>query len=197
MAAGLPNLLVPGMPTLDVLKLLSGQPVVNDKPGSPWSGKRPKDTGDFNVKHDHGGDGHMCDPGAALRHLQKFKNAEKKGTKNSKDREKDEDEGEGSDARAARQGFEQCLNDVMPGLMHATSFAKPIPCHTAIARTRLRAVKKTALDWLKRLKHTGQSKNEIAVATKTRRAVGTYNGFQACLKDAIPTLHEEILGVDE
>lgn len=131
MASNLPEQLIPGMGTLDVLKLLSGQSVVNDKPGSPWSAKRPKDTGDFNVKHDHDGDGHMCDPAAALQNLQTLKNVEKGGGKKGKKKGGGDGGGEvNPDAQAARIGFEQCLNDIMPGLLRATDFSQQIPCHT-------------------------------------------------------------------
>ena len=134
MADNLPDQIVPGMDTMDVLKLLSGKSVVDDRPGTPWSAKRPKDTGDFNVKHDHDGDGHMCDPATALSNLQTLKDAENGVTKKGK---KGKGGGGGGgpvdpDAHAARLGFEQCLNDIMPGLLKATDFSKQIPCHTKV-----------------------------------------------------------------
>lgn len=197
MAKTLPEQLVPGMDTLDVLKLLSGQTVVNDKPGSPFGAKRPRDTGDFNVKHDHDGDGHMCDPAAALRHLQVLKNLERGGGKKSKKKNKDEHGPVDPDAAAARLGFEQCLNDIMPGLLRATDFSREIPCHTHLAQKKHAEMKREVLRWHKRLQQTGHSKNEIGVATKTRKATAVYNGFTVCLKEAIPTLHEALLGTDE
>ena len=204
MAAGLPDQLVPGMDTMDVLKLLSGQQVVDEKPGSPWSAKRPKDTGDFNIKHDHNGDGHMCDPAAALQNLQTLKDVENGGRAGKKKGKKNKGGGGGGggeevnkDAQAARIGFEQCLNLIMPGLLHATDFSKEIPCHTQVARKQLGVIKKEVNSWQKRVAFTGNKRNQIGVTTKARAAIARYNGFQACLKEAIPTLHEELLGVDE
>lgn len=65
-----------------------------------------------------------------------------------------------------------------------------------VGKKQLTALKRTALSWQKRLAET-HGRNVIGVASKARRAIAVYNGFQACLKEAIPTLHEEVLGTDE
>jgi len=176
--------IVPGMDTADILKMLSGETIVNDNPGTPWSAKRPETgAGGFQVSHDHEGDGHMCDPGAALSHLQTLRASEKKaGARAGKGKGgKKGGGGDDADAQSARVGFEQCINEVMPGLMTAADFSKPIMCHTKVARAKLLTMRRTADQWSKRLSQTS-GRNVIGVATKTHRAILLHNGFAACLK---------------
>lgn len=138
-----------------------------------------------NIKHDHGGDGHMCNPDTALHSLGMLKQNEaaamaggrggkkKKGSKKKSEKAIEDVQ----EATEARIGFERCLHAIMPGLTTTDSFQSEITCHTKVAMAQMKALKRQAESLNKRLQFT-KGNNEIKVAQKARNAVAMYNGFQ-------------------